>query len=231
MGCVRIFLEKILAVDFIASRIILNGYRGIMYKKVSMTLIMASAIVAILTVPWAALQRSYAQSDFVDTILKVHNDERAAVGKGVPDLVWSSSLAADAKTWADHLVTLNQGKPIDKLTASDLVHSTGTGYGENLHQSGEWGTLPISQPSTKSLLQGWVAEKNNYKGGPLSEADFRPGAPVIGHYTQMVWKNTKEVGCATAIAKGKASNGDPAQAVYLVCRYSPQGNYYGQTPY
>ncbi|MGA9152890.1 MAG: hypothetical protein WBZ36_20120 [Candidatus Nitrosopolaris sp.] len=80
MRSVRVFLGKILAVDSTVSHIILNGYRGIMHKKVSMTLIMASAIVAILIVPWAALQRSYAQSDLANTILKIHNDERTTVG-------------------------------------------------------------------------------------------------------------------------------------------------------
>ncbi len=34
-----------------------------MYRNVSITIIMASAILAILIVPWAALQRSHAQSD------------------------------------------------------------------------------------------------------------------------------------------------------------------------
>ncbi len=186
---------------------------------------MASAIAAILIVPWAALQRSHAQSDFADTILKIHNDERAAVGS--PALTWSDSLAADAKSWADHLVTLNQGKPIDKLTNSDLVHSTVPG--ENLHQSGEWGTNPISPPSTKSLVQGWIDEKKNWNGGTYPSGCA--SNEVCGHYTQMVWNDTKKVGCATATSNGKASNGDPGQAVYLVCRYSPQGNYNGESPY
>jgi len=52
---VRIFLEKILAVDSITSYIIVNGYRRIMYKKVSLTIIMASAIAAILHPPHSAV--------------------------------------------------------------------------------------------------------------------------------------------------------------------------------
>jgi hypothetical protein len=51
-----------------------------MYKHVSITLIMASAMAAILIVPSAALQRSHAQSDLANTVLAVHNRERAAVG-------------------------------------------------------------------------------------------------------------------------------------------------------
>jgi uncharacterized protein YkwD len=60
-----------------------------MYRNVSITIIMASAILAILIVPWAALQRSHAQSDLADTILKIHNDERAA--HSIPPLKWSDA--------------------------------------------------------------------------------------------------------------------------------------------
>ena len=173
---------------------------------------MASAIVAILIVPCAALQRSYAQSDIANTILKIHNDERAAVG--VPELNWSDSLAADAKPWAEHLATLNQGKNLNELTSDDLVHSTGTGQGENLAFRSVAGTGQVTPPSTESLVSGWVDEKPS----------------MGGHYTQMVWKNTKEVGCATATGSGKTSNGMAGVVVYLVCRYSPPGNT-GGPPY
>jgi hypothetical protein len=52
------------------------------HKPLSISVIIpiAVAVAAILMVPWAALQRSHAQSDIADTILKMHNDERAAVG-------------------------------------------------------------------------------------------------------------------------------------------------------
>jgi pathogenesis-related protein 1 len=185
-----------------------------MYKNVSITLIMASAIAAILIVPSAVLQRSHAQSDLANTVLAVHNRERAAVGS--PELKWSDSLAADAKSWAEHLVTLNQGKPLDER--SNLVHATGTGQGENLAQRAAWGSGPTSPPSTESLLQGWVNEK--------------PYGGSFDHYTQMVWKTTKEVGCGTASLSGSAAGGSmTGQSVFLVCRYSPPGNIAGEKPY
>ena len=143
-------------------------------------------------------------ADISKTILEIHNNERAAVG--VPPLVWSDKLAADAKPWAEHLVTLGK-----------LVHSSGTGQGENLSTRGAWSIgQPPSPISTESLLQGWVNEKPS----------------MGGHYTQMVWKTTKEVGCATASTKvvSGAPAGAEGQTVYLVCRYSPPGNT-GGPPY
>jgi uncharacterized protein YkwD len=58
-------------------------------------------------------------ADFVNTILEIHNSERAAVG--VAPLVWSDTLAASAQTWAEHVATINE-----------MVHSTGQPYGENI---------------------------------------------------------------------------------------------------
>jgi len=195
-----------------------------MYKKVSVTITTTLIIAAILTVSWSALQRSYAQSDFANTILKIHNDERAAVGKGVLDLKWSDSLAADAKKWADYLASLPPKPSSDRGWNQccggepDLVHSGGTGQGENLWAGG------ANYYSTADMVKDWAAEKSNYHGAPLSEADFAAGAPMIGHYTQMVWKNTREVGCATA-------TGNQGKFEFLVCRYSPPGNTLRQTPY
>jgi pathogenesis-related protein 1 len=45
---------------------------------------------------------------------------------------------------------------------------------------------------------------------------------MCGHYTQIVWRNTKAVGCAVG--------GKGAREVW-VCDYDPPGNYVGQRPY
>jgi pathogenesis-related protein 1 len=185
------------------------------HKPIAISVIIPVTVVvaAILIVPWPAFQRSHAQSDIASTILDIHNRERTAVGS-LP-LTWSNSLAADAKGWADHLVQLNEGKSIDERTT--LVHATGTGQGENLASRGAWGSGPVSPPSTESLLQGWVNEK--------------PWRGSFDHYTQMVWKDTKEVGCATGPVNGKTSNGNSGVQVFLVCRYSPPGNMAGEKPF
>jgi len=157
-------------------------------------------------------------ADFIKTILDIHNRERAAVG--VPPLVWSDKLAADAKPWAEHLTTLeNTGQS----NAHDL------GQLGNLHEGESVAEYPHFMMLNKPLGQmaeAWVAEKKDYHAGEvLTEDNFQP----IGHYTQMVWKTTTQVGCAAAYAAAKA--GETTGKDILVCRYIPQGNYIGQAPY
>lgn len=46
--------------------------------------------------------------------------------------------------------------------------------------------------------------------------------PLAGsHYSQMIWRDTKKLGCAL---------GEGANADYLVCRYFPAGNIFGKVP-
>ena len=47
-----------------------------------------------------------------------------------------------------------------------------------------------------------------------------------GHFSQMVWKGTSEVGCATVdcSSKGLANTGGNVAAHFTVCNYKSQGN-------
>ena len=68
----------------------------------------------------------------------------------------------------------------------------------------------------------WVAEKRNFKLG-LFPANSRTGdVEVVGHYTQLIWRQTTAVGCA--IAQSRSED-------VLVCRYSSGGNVTGESPY
>ena len=184
-----------------------------MYNKISVKIPIIFTFLAILTVSSTVFQVSYAQlsSADQDSILSLHNAERKQVG--VPAISWSDSVANAAQSWADHIASLG-------LTAEKFPpHATWeerSPQGENL----AWG--PKGAFSVSELAQGWADEKAIYDGHPLSPADFLPDAPMIGHYTQMVWSSTTEIGC------GLASD---AIQDYLVCRYNPSGNSYGQTPY
>jgi Cysteine-rich secretory protein family len=115
-----------------------------------------------------------ASADFVNTILEIHNRERAAVG--VPPLVWSDELAAHAKDWAEHLAT--------QLAIVHCLNVPGCdthNEGENL-AGGMWPNTTLHY-KVEQLVQIWVSEKNNYHNGPITDQSFHP---MTLHYTQMV---------------------------------------------
>ncbi|MFZ0557305.1 MAG: CAP domain-containing protein [Nitrososphaeraceae archaeon] len=154
--------------------------------------------------------------DLKDMVLAVQNRERAAVG--VPPLVWSDKLAADAKPYAEHLLTTAELEHPSQEWVDTHPNSLPGYEGENLAWRGNTTTVPMAQ-----MQQGWISEKNDYHGQLISN-DWSPGDPLIGHYTQMVWNTTTQVGCAT-------SSGGPYGRDVLDCRYSPVGNIVGQKPY
>lgn len=83
-------------------------------------------------------------------------------------------------------------------------HSHGS-YGENIAEG---------YPSTTAAIQAWYDEKTHY--------DYqRPGFSMsTGHFTQLVWKSSTRLGCASAVCHG--INGTPG--TFFVCEYSPPGN-------
>lgn len=162
--------------------------------------------------PSSQEQTNAASPDEQKTILAMHNRARTAVG--APDLVWSDSLAADAANYLKKMVAHNKGMifssdPPGAPDGNMLRHDPDIKFGENLARESNAHSREskVKPPSVESLLQGWLDEKS-YLGG---------------HYTQMVWKATKEVGCAIATVKGM-TEGMHGVNVYLNCKYNPPGN-------
>jgi Cysteine-rich secretory protein family len=148
-------------------------------------------------------------ADFPKQILAAHNKERAAVD--VPPLVWNDTLAADAKPWAEHLAQLGDMQHADADTRN--------GAGENLWM-GTAGAYDVPQ-----MVGAWAGEKAFFVPGVFPDgvsANVNGNWHMIAHYTQIVWRNTTDVGCAMATGHGYD---------FLVCRYSPAGNFVGQKVY
>jgi hypothetical protein len=136
-------------------------------------------------------------------VLAAHNKYRAELG--IPPLTWSDTLAQHAKAWAKELAK-----------KGTLVHAHQQGEGENLWM-GTSGYFSFTQ-----MVDGWGGEKKYFKYGSFPNVSTSGNWADVGHYTQVIWKDTTEVGCGLA----KSSGND-----ILVCRYGPPGNYMGQKPY
>lgn len=133
-------------------------------------------------------------TDQSQAILAAHNKYRAEVG--VPPLRWSDSLAASATQWANHLAQ-----------TGTLQHSGRAG--ENLAQ-GSAGAFSVTQ-----LVDIWGREKQYFRTGTFPNISSTGKWEDAGHYTQVVWRNTTEVGCG--LARGHGND-------VLVCHYKPTGN-------
>jgi len=147
--------------------------------------------------------------------LKVHNDAREDVG--TPPLAWSEKLEKQALMYAKILARKDEKQNMKHSQTNDGEKMT---YSYSA-KSQDGVTIPIfsSTPPTDASV-GWYEEIKHYR---YSKIKKRRIGPPIGHYMQMVWKNTKKVGVAYADSK-KGS-------VYVVARCFPAGNFVGEYPY
>ena len=67
-----------------------------------------------------------------------------------------------------------------------------------------------------TIVQWWYDEE------PLYDYNNPGFSPETGHFTQVVWKGTTEIGC------GFTTGCSPGYANVWVCQYSPPGNFLGQ---
>lgn len=153
------------------------------------------SLIAFSQIVWA----QKADEEEIELLIERHNYWRNDVG--VADIKYSDELAEVANKWAIEL----------KSQGCVFKHSENA-YGENLFK----GT--VGYFTAGDAVDSWGAEKKDY--------DYKKNKcqsdKMCGHYTQIVWKNTTEVGCAKTICDG---------SVIWICNYNPPGNYIGQKPY
>jgi pathogenesis-related protein 1 len=153
-----------------------------------------------------------ADTPFAREMISAHNSVRIsatpAPNPALPTLTWSTDAAATAQAWADrcqfqhnpNLHSLNLGENIAAATPNGLT--------------------------TAGVVQNWASESAYYNYGSNSCA----GGQTCGHYTQIVWRNTTQLGCAMAKCTQNSPFGS-GQWWFWVCDYSPPGNFVGQRPY
>lgn len=135
-----------------------------------------------------------------------HNYWRARVGVG--PVSWSNDAAKYAQAWADELAKRN----------CNMEHRPKSGkwkqiYGENIYWSSGM------QNEAGHVVDSWASELEYYDEKKL---ECKEEWYKCGHYTQLVWANSTEIGCGMALCGNEE---------IWVCNYNPPGNWVGQKPY
>lgn len=172
--------------------------------------LLAAAVSAIppdIVQPWTNTKPKPRGAELFRTaMLDGHNEARAAVG--APPMRWNETLAREAEAYAAQLARTRRFE-------HSVVPDQGEVQGENLWM----GTRTAF--SYQEMVGGWTEEQRQYKKGRFPEVSRSGDWTDVGHYTQMIWRSTRQVGCGTA------SN---ARDDYLVCRYLEAGNVDGEDP-
>ncbi len=144
-------------------------------------------------------------------MVTAHNQWRQAVG--VPEIRWSAPLANSAQQWAVQL----------QHRGCNPAHSGMRGLGENLYWASprhlSSGTTQVQHVSAQHVANAWAGEQQHYDHARNTCARGK----VCGHYTQVVWHTTTDIGCAKAVCANHSQ--------VWVCHYAPPGNWHGQRPY
>ncbi|KAI8077226.1 CAP domain-containing protein [Gilbertella persicaria] len=123
----------------------------------------------------------------------------------------SQALAAHNKYRSKHHVP--NVKWSTKLSNHAQTVTDSCVWGHSMKGTGQ--NIAYGYKSMEAVVDAWYNEvKNyNYKNGGFSSS--------TGHFTQVVWKSTTEIGCAATYCSN-------LKATYYVCDYSPPGNCAGQ---
>ena len=165
----------------------------------------------------------YAEEVKVDAeaITQAHNDLRKKYGS--PALKYSKALEKAAKKWASKL----------QADGCDMVHSHGKvgETGENLFWAsaykranakdakGNWiWHSKLKKVKEQDVVQAWYDEVQWYD----YETNSCEENQMCGHYTQVVWNTTTELGCAAMACNDRSQ--------VWVCEYTTPGNVSVQYP-
>ena len=169
---------------------------------------------------------AWTAQEFVDAHNLVRDNPGATPVTPLSHLTWSTQLATTAQNYAN-------GCPATPCQGHNLNRSVGyepNYIGENIY----W-TLGTNNSIASNSVVAWDSERQYY--------NFQTGAcsGVCGHFTQLIWDDTTQVGCGVTVCPYPSScpdffGGNPFQQYYntftvVVCNYLIGGNWIGQLPY
>lgn len=125
-----------------------------------------------------------------DYILREHNIARCM--HGADPLVWDDTLASHGKSWAD------------------TVHYSGMAHGDM-----DFDGMHVGQNLAGSCMSPGFPDSDKQAVAQWMEEESENG----GHYTQVVWKGSKKVGCGMWCGPDLGMN-----CCMVACDYYPAGN-------
>jgi len=158
-----------------------------------------------------------------NAIVEKHNRLRRKVAKGqekgqppaanMKRMVWSEELAVIAQRWADQC-TFSHDAVRYKLD------NTSVGQNMALRWSSKYEKKNDVEDELPNFVQRWYDEVKDFDSNNIDPFKFT-WHPVIGHYTQVVWADSEEIGCGSTYYKDDSNN---MFTNLLVCNYGTAGN-------
>ena len=154
----------------------------------------------------------------INEYVTAHNNARSTVNPRaatpLQHLAWSDDLATQAGQWASQCTFGHSGRP---------------GVGENIYITTNPSSAPINL-NPQQPVQSWDDEKQYYD---YNNNTCEPGK-MCGHYTQIVWEDSQNVGCAVQncpVLKNNPFTQQYPGYTLAVCQYTPPGNMNNERPY
>jgi len=174
-------------------------------------------------------------------ILDEHNYYRSLTALGytpgypaatdIESLIWDPALASVAQSYADQCVWNHNANRKTQFYATSgqtmWYDSNDIGVGENLY------AFAPGSDDPSSIVWGIGSWYNEYPNWSYTQS--YPGTcqsgKICGHFTQLVWGNTRYVGCGVTLCPNGLNGWTNRASTIVVCDYWPPGNYGGRPIY
>jgi len=161
--------------------------------------------------------------DAKQTVLDLHNQYRSRVANGEEPgqppaanmrmLVWNDELEKIAQRWADQCIFAH-----DKIR--NKLNSDYVGQNNFISYSGSQESADVVQSKVTEAVDSWYNEVTDPGFSPENIDPFRFDFGT-GHYSQVVWAETSELGCGATYYQDT----DGWYKNLIVCNYAIGGNF------
>ncbi|XP_068223928.1 scoloptoxin SSD976-like [Palaemon carinicauda] len=154
-------------------------------------------------------------------------------GANIRELKWNDELAKVAQVRLFIIAENKQAWAEQCPSAPDQfndrkIFSESYAVGQNIYHY--WGFN--GSTLWKNAIDSWYNEVADMPNTEVSSFTGNPPSMrVIGHYTQVVWANTYEIGCGGVLYSTDLGGTTYPESKIYVCNYGSAGNYIGQEIY